>query len=47
MRKQFESEIEKIEKRIDNNDISIRTEFKEINGKLDQIIGYQEGQKNK
>ena len=47
MRKQFETEIEKIEKRIDSNDISIRSEFKEINSKLDEIIGYQKGQKDK
>ena len=47
MRKQFETEIEKIEKRIDSNDISIRSEFKEINSKLDTIIGYQEGQRDK
>lgn len=47
MRKQFEGEVEKIEKRIDSNDISIRSEFKEINSKLDEIIGYQKGQKDK
>lgn len=47
MRKQFEGEVEKIEKRIDSNDVSIRSEFKEINSKLDEIIGYQKGQKDK
>lgn len=47
IRKQFEGEVEKIEKRLDNTDVSIRSEFKEINGKLDEIIGYQKGQKDK
>ena len=47
IRRQFEAEIAKLEVNAKSTETDIRREFKEINGKLDQIIGYQEGQKNK